>query len=82
MDPGAQDLVFETDRFIVYLSDGRALTVPLARFPVLLDATPEQRHRFRFSASGNGLHWPELDEDISVEGLLRGRGDQTSRRPR
>lgn len=82
MDPRAQDLVFETDRFTVYLSDGRALTVPLAWFPVLLDATPEQRQRFRISASGKGLHWPELDEDISVEGLLLGRDDPTSRRPR
>ncbi|WP_207005175.1 DUF2442 domain-containing protein [Trinickia mobilis] len=75
----AQDLLFESDRFTVYLTDGRALTVPLVWFPTLLAATPEQRQRFRISASGEGLHWPELDEDISVRGLLKGAPDLTSR---
>jgi hypothetical protein len=62
----------------VELEDGRVLGVPLAWFPVLLDATPEQR--MNYWISGNGLHWDEIDEDISVEGLLEGRGDMTKRR--
>lgn len=73
------DLHFETDSFILRLSDGQTLTVPLVQFPVLLRATVEERRRFRISASGLGIHWPDLDEDISLIGLLVGRGDQTSR---
>jgi len=59
----------------VSLSDGRELGVPLAWFPRLLHATPEQRLQVRIST--RGLHWEELDEDISVVGLLAGLGDQT-----
>ena len=59
----------------VELSDARTLGVPLAWFPRLLDATPAQRERVEISRKG--LHWEELDEDISVAGLLAGRGDQT-----
>ncbi len=66
----------------VELDDGRSLGIPLAWFPRLLQATAEQRHAFRISPSGNGLHWPDLDEDISVEGLIAGRGDQTAAGPR
>lgn len=57
------------------LSDGRALGVPLAWFPRLLHATPAQRERVELSRVG--LHWEEIDEDISVADLLAGRGDQT-----
>lgn len=64
----------------VDLADGRTLGIPLAWFPILLEASSEQRLRYRIGASGNGLHWEELDEDISVEGLLAGRGDMTNRR--
>ena len=63
----------------VDLVDGRTLGVPLAWFPLLLHASPEQRLRYRIGARGNGLHWAELDEDISVEGLLKGDGDMTNR---
>lgn len=73
------DLHFESDSFILQLSDGQTLTVPLVQFPVLLRAAVEQRGCFRISASGLGIHWPDLDEDISLTGLLAGRGDQTSR---
>jgi hypothetical protein len=59
----------------VGLSDGRVLGVPLAWFPRLLHATPEQRQACRISS--RGLHWEELDEDISVAALLGGLGDQT-----
>jgi hypothetical protein len=61
--------------------DGRTLGVPLAWFPRLLHATPEQRMQYRIGVTGNGLHWEELDEDISVEGLLADRGDMTVTRP-
>ena len=61
----------------VDLADGRRLGVPLAYFPRLLKASPEQRNRYELSGAGSGIHWDELDEDISVEGLLMGIGDQT-----
>jgi len=80
MSSSAKDLRFDDDTMWVDLTDGRTLGIPLAWFPVLLEATPEQRLRYRIGASGNGLHWEELDEDISVEGLLAGRGDMTNRR--
>jgi len=65
----------------VELDDGRTIGVPMAWFPRLLHATPEQRQRCRIGVTGKGLHWEDLDEDISVEGLLAGRGDMTVRRP-
>lgn len=74
------DIRFEGDKFWVDLSDGRTLGVPLSWFPILEEATAEQRLRFYLST--RGLHWEELDEDISVEGLLAGRGDMTNRRRR
>ena len=61
----------------VDLNDGRTVGVPLAWFPRLLDATPEQLAKVELSP--RGLHWDELDEDISVEGLLAGQGDLTRR---
>lgn len=66
---------FDDDSMWVELSDGRTLGVPLAWFPRLLRATPEQRAACRISS--RGLHWAELDEDVSVAGLLAGRGDAT-----
>jgi hypothetical protein len=68
---------FEDDRFWVDLSDGRTLGVPLSWFPVLEAASPKQREAFQLST--RGLHWDEIDEDISVQGLLDGRGDMTNR---
>jgi hypothetical protein len=60
------------DLLSVDLSDGRTISVPLAWYPRLLDATDEQRGRWRISGGGFGIHWPDLDEDLSTEGLLRG----------
>jgi len=68
--PRARSLDFVEDAFVVHLQDGRSLTVPLEWFPRLRDATPEQRARYELSGRGYGIHWPELDEDISVPGLL------------
>ncbi|MBM4346388.1 MAG: DUF2442 domain-containing protein [Deltaproteobacteria bacterium] len=66
---------FDADSMWVDLSDGRTLGVPLVWFPRLLRATSSQRAAVELSP--RGLHWPDLDEDISVAGLLAGRGDQT-----
>jgi len=79
MHSSARALRFDDDTMWVDLVDGRTLGVPLAWFPILFHATPEQRLRYRIGPSGNGLHWEELDEDISVEGLLEGYGDLTNR---
>jgi hypothetical protein len=69
------------DELSVELADGRRLSVPLAWFPRLLHATPEQRANWKFLGDGQGLHWPEVDEDLSVAGLLRGAAAPgTSRR--
>lgn len=65
----------------VELNDDRTIGVPLAWFPRLLNAAPEERERYRVGTTGQGLHWEGLDEDISVEGLLAGRGDMTIRHP-
>jgi len=58
---------------IVDLSDGRQLWVPLAWFPRLDGATPEQRKNWRFIGDGEGFHWPDVDEDLSVAGMIAGR---------
>jgi len=76
----AKSVRFDEDSFWVELSDGRTLSVPLAWFPRLLRASPEQREAV--SISSRGLHWDKLDEDISIEGLLAGRADQTLSRKR
>ena len=63
---------FDSDRLIVDLMDGRTIAVPLAWYPRLLEATPEQRADWDMAGAGFGIHWPQIDEDLSVEGLLRG----------
>jgi hypothetical protein len=60
------------DDLAVDLADGRRISVPLAWFPRLLHAQPAQRQNWRLLGDGQGIHWPDLDEDLSVEGLLRG----------
>ena len=69
----AKSVRFDPDSMWVELSDGRTIGVPLAWFPRLLNAAPEQREQVRLSS--RGLHWETLDEDISVAGLLAGLGD-------
>jgi len=68
-------VTFDEDSFWVSLSDGRTLGVPLAWFPRLSHATEAQRTDYRLSP--RGIHWEAIDEDISVAGLLAGRGDET-----
>ena len=62
----------EGDALTVRLTDGRATSAPVAWCPRLANATPEQRRAFEVAGGGYGLHWPTVDEDVSVEGLLRG----------
>jgi hypothetical protein len=68
----AKGLEFSEEMMHVQLTDGRILSVPLIWFPTLHGATPEQRRQYRIGAGGRGLHWPELDEDLSVAGLMAG----------
>ncbi len=60
------------DALVVDLADGRTISVPLVWYPRLLEAAPAQRANWRIAGGGFGIHWPELDEDLSTEGLLRG----------
>jgi hypothetical protein len=75
MNTSAKSVRFDENSMWVDLSDGRTIGVPLAWFPRLLHAKSEQLKKFELSI--NGIHWDELDEDISIAGLLAGRGDST-----
>lgn len=72
VDPRAVDVATDDDNLMVDLADGRRLTVPLAWFPRLLHASPDKRRNWRLLGDGQGIHWPDVDEDLSVNGLLRG----------
>jgi hypothetical protein len=63
---------FSADSLSVTLKDGRVISVPLAWYPKLLHATPEQLNHWKIAGGGYGIHWADLDEDLSTEGLLRG----------
>ena len=67
------------DTLTVEISDGRTISVPLAWYPRLSSATPEERNTWRLLGQGRGIHWPDLDEDISVENLLAGKPSAESR---
>jgi hypothetical protein len=67
-----KDVRITEDTLAVDLIDGRTIIVPLAWYPRLFNATMEQRRNWRIGGAGYGIHWPELDEDLSTEGLLRG----------
>ena len=69
----AESVRFSDDSMIVMLDDGRTLSVPLAWYPRLLHGTKPERERYQLIGDGEGIHWPYLDEDISVEGLLAGK---------
>lgn len=68
----ATQVVVTEDEIVLQLVDGRKLSVPLVWFPSLLEASPEQRNAFRLIGDGEYINWPEIDEDLSVAGLLRG----------
>ena len=71
-DERVADVRFTEDELRVTLMDGRTISVPLAWYPRLLNATGKQRMNWQLCAAGYGIHWPDVDEDLSVEGLFRG----------
>jgi hypothetical protein len=71
-DERVADVNFTADSLSVSLKDGRTITVPLAWYPKLLHASNDQRLNWKIAGAGYGIHWPDLDEDLSMEGLLRG----------
>lgn len=74
VSPGMQvtGVRFDDDTLSVDLADGRTITVPLVWYPRLLHASSEQRAKWQLAGGGYGIHWPEIDEDLSAEGLLWG----------
>ena len=78
--PEVEDVSATDDTLRVELSDGRTLSVPLPWYPRLLRATPEERNNWELIGKGQGIRWPDLDEDLSVEGLIAGRPSGESQR--
>lgn len=72
VEPRAEHVQCTDDELVVVLTDGRTLSVPLAWFPRLVKASAQQRDQYELLGDGSGIHWPSLDEDISVLGLLAG----------
>jgi len=68
----AKAVKFDDDMMHVYLADGRIISVPIIWFPLLHEATPKQRERYEIGGGGVSLHWPEIDEDLSIAGLMSG----------
>jgi hypothetical protein len=73
MSPKAISVNITDDTLSVDLEDGRTISVPIGWYPRLAYGTPEERAKFELSGAGRGIHWPDLDEDIGVEGLLLGK---------
>ena len=71
--PNAESVIVTEDTLSVDLSDGRSISVPLEWFPRLVYASPEERNNWKLIGKGQGIHWQDVDEDISVENLLVGR---------
>ena len=78
--PEAETIAVSEDTLTAELADGRTISVPLAWYPRLVHATPEERNNWQLIGGGQGIHWPDLDEDLSVEGLLAGRPSGESQR--
>lgn len=78
--PLAQDVRVSDDELEVWLTDGRRIAVPLVWYPRLLQATAAQRQNWELLGDGEGIHWPDVDEDLSVEGLLWGSPSPEARR--
>lgn len=72
VDPRAEQVQCTDDELVVSLTDGRTLSVPLAWFPRLVNASAQQRAQYELLGDGNGIHWPAIDEDISILGILAG----------
>ena len=74
----AQSVLFDDEMMHVSLTDGRIVSVPIIWFPLLHEATPQQRTHYEIDGGGLSLHWPDIDEDISVAGLLDGADLQST----
>ena len=74
----AKAVKFDEDMMQVFLTDGRIISAPVIWFPLLHEASPEQRQRYEIGGGGASLHWPEIDEDLSVAGLLAGSDPQSA----
>ncbi|MBM4423852.1 MAG: DUF2442 domain-containing protein [Chloroflexi bacterium] len=74
----AKTVKFKDEMMEVHLTDGRIVSVPVIWFPLLHEATAEQRERYEIGGGGVSLHWPEIDEDITTAGLLAGADEQSS----
>ncbi len=73
VSPRAENVTITDDTLSVDLGDGRTIAAPLAWFPRLVHATPDEKNNWRLIGQGEGIHWEDLDEDISIDGLLEGR---------
>ena len=73
MAPRAEEVTVTDDTLTAELADGRTISVPLAWYPRLVHATQQERDNWRLIGGGRGIHWPDLDEDLSVEGLVIGQ---------
>jgi hypothetical protein len=80
-DERVLDVAFTDDALSVSLRDGRVISVPLVWYPRLLNATPTERKNWKIAGGGYGIHWPDVDEDLCTEGLLRGAKAQRAKVP-
>ena len=80
MNLSVDDVIVPEDMLQAELSDGRTISVPLAWYPRLVHATQAERDNWELIGDGQGIHWPDLDEDLSVEGLIAGRPSRESQR--
>ena len=76
----AQSVTVSEDALVIDLVDGRTISAPLVWYPRLLHGKPEERDNWRLVGQGEGIHWPDLDEDISVDNVLMGRASGESQR--
>jgi hypothetical protein len=74
----AQEVKFDDEMMLVYLADGRIISVPIIWFPLLHEASAEKREQYEIGGGGTSLHWPEIDEDLSVANLLAGADWQSA----
>jgi|SRR6056297_1817306 len=74
----ANKIIITEEELIAYLDDGRTIAVPISWYPRLLNGSMEERKNWRFIGEGTGIHWPDLDEDISIEGIIEGVPSQES----
>ena len=78
VSPRAEHVTITDDTLSVDLGDGRTIAAPLAWFPRLVHATPDEKNNWRLIGQGEGIHWEDLDEDVSIDGLLEGRPSSES----